>query len=149
MQSIVTFYFANRINVRAWGHPRMGKVGWGLCIGYQLLMVVAARSNPYRPRGAPLSYVVALLLMILVAALFVKSLSKKEERSWQFQPSWVMDVCAFGSVILFVILGTFVQGPQIITSHSLNRTAVVIESVWVVAVGITFLVYTDGIKILI
>lgn len=141
MQSIITFYFANRINVRDWGHPRMRKVGWGLCIGYQLLVIVAARSNVYRPRGAPLSYVVALLLMILVASLFIKSLSKKEEISWKFQPSLVMDVCAFGSVVLFVILGTFVQGPQIITSQPLNWTAIVIETWWTVAVGIVFLLY--------
>jgi hypothetical protein len=140
MQSLVTLYFANRIQVRDWEHPRMGKVGWGLCIFYQVLVIVIARSNPYRPRGTPIAYVIAVSLMIVVAILIIRSLSEKGE-TWQFQPSFVMDVCAFGSVVLFIILGTFVQGPQVITSQPLHRTAVVIEVVWTVAVGIVFLVY--------
>lgn len=141
MQSIVTLYFANRIQVRDWNHPRMGKVGWVLCIGYQVLVAAAAWSNPVRPRGAPLAYVTALVLMVIVAALFIRSLSKKEEKPWHFEPSCVMDVCAFGSVILFLVLGTFVQGPKIVTSQPLNHNAVVLENLWVVAVGIIYLIY--------
>lgn len=140
MQSIVTFYFANRIQVRDWNHPRMGYFGWGLCIGYQVLVILMSRFNPYRPHGAPLSYVVAILLMVFVAILFIKSLEKKE-KIVHFQPSLVMDVFAFGSVLLFLILGTFIHGPQIITSQPLNETAAVIENVWVIFVGISFLVY--------
>lgn len=141
MQSLITFYFANRINVRDWNHPRMGKVGWGLCVGYHVLIIVLARSNPYRPKGTPLSYAVALFLMIVVAVLFFSTLHPRKEHVWHFQPSLVMDVCAFGSVILFATLGTFVHGPQVITSQPLNLVAVVIESLWTIGVGITFLGY--------
>ncbi|MFQ6087346.1 MAG: hypothetical protein ACE5K0_00385 [Candidatus Methanofastidiosia archaeon] len=141
LQSIVTFYFANRIQVRDWNHPRMGKLGWALCVGYQVLVILLSRSNLYRPRGTPLSYLVALILIVVVAAVFISKLSKREN-ILHFQPSLVMDVFAFGSVILFVILGTFfIHGPQIITSQPLNRTAVVIENLWVVFVGIGFLIY--------
>jgi hypothetical protein len=141
MQSIITFYFANRINLRDWNHPRMGKVGWVLCIGYHVLVIVLARSNPYRPRGTPLSYTVALLLMIILAVLFASTLHPRKEHVWNFQPSLVMDVCAFGSVMLFLVLGTFVHGPQVITSQPLNLIAVVIEGLWTVVVGITFFLY--------
>ena len=79
MQSLVTLYFANRIQVRDWGHPRMGKVGWGLCMCYQVLMIVIATTNVYRPRGTPIAYVIAVTLMIVVAILVIKSLSKKHE----------------------------------------------------------------------
>lgn len=139
LQSIVTLYFANRIQKRDWGHRRMGKVGWALCIGYQVLVITVARSNIYRPRGALISYIAVFLVMIVIAIPIIKSISKREP--WKFQSSQVMDFLAFGSVVLFLILGTFVQGPKVITSQPLNHTAAVLENLWTLFVGIVFFVY--------
>lgn len=53
-----------------------------------------------------------------------------------------MDILAFGSVVLFLILGTFFAfGPTIVTSQPLNLLAVTLENIWVFLYGIMFFVY--------
>lgn len=142
LQGIVTLYFANRLCPRDWGHSQMGKLGWSVAIGYQLLMIFIAQKNPYAPRGLPISYLIFGLLVITAAFLFIKSLKEQKLETKPFQSSKVMDFLAFGSVALFLLLGTFfAQDPSIITSYALNRTAVVIESLWTIFVAITFFSY--------
>jgi hypothetical protein len=102
-------------------------------------VIALAQSNIYRPRGALISYIVLFVLMIVIAIPLIKSISKREP--WQFQPSQVMDFLAFGSVVIFIILGTFAQGPKIITSQPLNQTAAVLENLWTLFAGIVFFVY--------
>lgn len=119
----------------------MGRTGWTLCLAYQAMVVLLSYSNPLRPRGTALSNLAVLILAALSFALFVRTLRRRPGERPSFRPSVVMDVCAFGSAIVFTILGTFARGPQVVTSQPLNRAAVVVESLWVVLVGIIFLIY--------
>jgi hypothetical protein len=53
-----------------------------------------------------------------------------------------MDLLAFGSVVVFVVLGTlFSFGPTIVTSQPLNLLAVTLENVWVFFCGVVFFAY--------
>lgn len=142
LQGIVTLYFANRLCARDWNHPKMGKFGWVVAIIYQLLMIVVAQKNPRVPRGLPISYLFLGLLIIIAAALFIGSLKRYKPEIYPFKPSPLMDFLAFGSVALFLTLGTFfIHGPRVITSQPLNQMAVVIESLWTVLVGFIFFFY--------
>jgi hypothetical protein len=142
VQGIVTLYFGNRIQARDWDHPRMGKVGWGLAVLYQVCVMVYARQNPVTPRGTPVGYVVFGLLVILAVILLVKSLKGPVPPVQPFQPVKLMDFLAFGSVVIFLVLGTFfISGEQIVTSQPLNLLAVTIENIWVFFCGIAYFVY--------
>ncbi|MBC7249286.1 MAG: hypothetical protein H5T62_03300 [Anaerolineae bacterium] len=142
VQGIVTLYLANRVSPRDWDHPRMGKVGWGLAVLYQLGVMVKAHFNPNAPRGTGMGYLVFGLLVAVSTALLVRSLRTTRPPIRPFQPSRVMDMLAFGSVLLFLILGTFfVSGPIIVTSQPLNLVAVTIENIWTLFCGLVFFTY--------
>ena len=142
VQGIVTLYFANRLSVRDWDHPRMGKVGWGSALVYQALVMIVAHRNPVTPRGTPVGYIVFVLLAIVAAILLIKSLKAPVPSIKPFQSSKLMDFLAFGSVVIFLILGTFfVSETKIVTSQPLNLLAVTLENIWVFFCGLAFFIY--------
>jgi hypothetical protein len=142
MQGMITFYLANRLSPRDWDHARMGKVGWGLALIYQVGAMIKAHYNPNAPRGTLPGYLVFGLLVIVSASLLIRSLKTPRPPIRSFEPSRIMDFLAFGSVLLFLILGTFLaSGPVIVTSQPLNLVAVTIENVWVILSGVVFFLY--------
>ncbi|MCJ7624892.1 MAG: hypothetical protein MUO76_15430 [Anaerolineaceae bacterium] len=142
VQGMVTLYLGNRLSPRNWDHPHMGKTGWILALLYQAAVMIYASTNPRTPRGEPLGYLVFGVLVIAAAVLLIRSLKTPRPQIRTFQSSWIMDLLAFGSVLIFLILGTFfVSGPTIVTSQPLNLVAVTIENIWVFICGVVFFLY--------
>lgn len=142
VQGTITLYLANRLSPRDWNHPKMGKVGWAFVTLYQVAIMVIAHTNPRTPRGTPVGYLLLGVLVVVSAGLLVWSLRSSRREARPFQPSTVMDLLAFGSVIVFSILGTlFAFGPTVVTSQPLNLLAVTLENVWVFVCGIVFFAY--------
>ena len=142
VQGMITLYLANRLIPRDWNHPKMGKIGWTAAILFQAGAMVVAHLNPVTPRGTVLGYLVLVVLLVISAGLFLRSLKTPRPEPQLFQSSVVMDFLAFGSIILFLILGTFfISGDVIITSQPLNELAVRIENYWVYFCAIIFFSY--------
>jgi hypothetical protein len=142
VQGMVTLYLANRLSPRDWDRPRMGGIGWALAAGYQLVVMFVARFNPQTPRGDLTGYLVFGILEVSAAILLFKSVKTSRPQIRPFRPSSVMDFLTFGSIILFLILGTlFASGPTIVTSQPLNVFAVRLENIWVFLCGIVFFIY--------
>ncbi len=142
MQGIITLYLANRLAPRNWNHPRMGRVGWALAVGYQLVMMAIAQANPQRPPGTTSGYLSWGALATVTAVLLFSSVRSSRPQVQPFQASRGMDVLAFGSVIVFLTLGTFFAfGPTVVTSQPLNLFAVTLENIWVLLCGVAFFVY--------
>jgi hypothetical protein len=101
--------------------------------------MIRAHFNPNAPYGTAVGYLVFGLLVLASASLLATSLRTPRRQAQPFQPSGVMDFLAFGSVILFLILGTFfASGPTIVTSQPLNKVAVTIENVWTILCALVF-----------
>ena len=141
IQGNVTFYFANRIEPRDWNHPRMGPLGWLLCLGYEGFIAVLSQRNPVTPRGTWVSDLGVVGLELVVLVVFLTSLRSRRRGDLKFQPLPLLDLLAFGSLIIFIVLGTFVGGAKIVTSLPLNREAAVLETIWAVIVTVIFLSY--------
>jgi len=142
VQSNITLYLANRLQPRDWDHPKMGALGWIVCILYQIAIVVVAWQNPVTPRAQPVGYLSLLIIEAVLLTILVYSMKKPRYEIPMFSPVPLLDFLAFGSVVIFLILGTFfVGGETIVTSRPLNRTAVVLEVIWTIIVGVTFIVY--------
>ena len=142
VQGMITLYLANRLSARDWSHPRMGRVGWTVAVVYQVVMMAIAHTNPQKPPGTPLGYLFCALLATLASVLFVRTVQASRPEVRSFQPSRVMDLLGFGSVCLFLVLGTFfARGPTVVTSQPLNLLAVTVENVWVFLCGIPYFVY--------
>lgn len=141
VQGVVTLYLANRLQPRDWNHPRMGKVGWASAGLYQLVVMIYAHQNPVTPRGTPAGYLSLVILVVVVAVLVIRSLKTPGPSPRPFQPVKIMDFLSFGSIAIFLILGTFFSGEKIVTSQPLNLLAVTLENIWVLFCGGVFFLY--------
>ncbi|MGC1121393.1 MAG: hypothetical protein WBA22_09890 [Candidatus Methanofastidiosia archaeon] len=142
VQGIITLYLANRFQSRDWNHPRMGKVGWASAGLYQVVVMIYAHQNPITPRGTVTGYLSFIVLVFVAALLFIRSLKTPKPSLRPFQPVRLMDFLAFGSVAIFLILGTFlISGEKVVTSQPLNLLAVTLENVWVLFCGAIFFFY--------
>ncbi len=135
LQAILTFYFANRLTLRDWNHPLMGKTGWSLFISYQTTaLLIFQFANPLVPKGSPLGYFIISTIFItsFIACLFlIQRQRSKPKKSVEFKPSTLMDVLAFCIVILFFVLALFFTGDPLQSgAHQINQLATKIVTVW-------------------
>lgn len=111
LQSLVTLYFANRLAPRKWEGKYMGWLGWGLCIAYMAVLCAGSWFNsPTLQRGPVQGYVIATLFQLAGAAYLVFSIRRSDRESYALKPHIVLDGIAFGTVIVFIGIGTFVAG---------------------------------------
>ncbi|MBC8336798.1 MAG: hypothetical protein H8E29_16165 [Anaerolineales bacterium] len=142
VQSNITLYLANRLQPRDWDHPKMGTLGWIVCILYQIGIVLVAMQSPVTPKSQLAGYIALLIFEAAMLTILVYSLKNPREDKPKFSPVPLMDFLAFGSVVIFLILGTFfVDWKAVVTQHSLNRTAIVLEVIWTIIAGVTFIIY--------
>lgn len=125
MQSVVGLYFANRfLGSRDWGHRRIGKLGWALC----LLFSLQAAQTIFRIEGSsPTGYIVSL--SFLASAVFVFVYTKKPEAVTVFQRSRPLDVLVVLHVALCLGIG-FTVGSRT------NQVTQIAFVVWSVVFGV-------------
>lgn len=111
LQSLVTLYFANRLVARRWSEGYMGWLGWGLCIAYIVgLCAVSFIASPTLRKGPFEGYIVATVCQIGCAVYLFFSIRKPGREAYDFKPHVILDVVAFGTVLVFLGIGTFVAG---------------------------------------
>lgn len=146
LQTLFAFYFANRLVRRDWQHPRMSRLGWSLAIGYNLVVFLIFQfSKPPINKPPLVSYFVFGLIAIVTAIFLWQDIKKTRKREpWNFEPSPVLDFLSFGSLILFLSVGTFVStsGALIyVASSFFNPLAIRIGNIWTIIYTIIFLAY--------
>lgn len=146
LQSIITFYFANRLVQRDWQHPRMSKLGWFLAIGYNAVVFLSFQFlKPPISKSPLVSYFILGLIALSTAIFLWQDIKKNKDRQpWQFEQSRVMDFLSFTSFILFLSLGTFFTSSRalvFVSSAYFNPEAIKIGHIWTVIYTLTFLVY--------
>ncbi|MGQ9538106.1 MAG: hypothetical protein ACUVTE_00760 [Candidatus Bathycorpusculaceae bacterium] len=80
LQSIVTFYFANRIAPRDWNH-RLSKKGWAAALIINCLMIMLFQFSGAIPKPAIPQLTIMLLVMASAAVLFTTALPKSISNS--------------------------------------------------------------------
>lgn len=146
LQAIFTFYFANRIIRRNWDHPKMGRWGWFLCIGYNIAALSFMKIvSPYQAPVQPIAYLIFIFIASFTALFLWQDLGKNKNRQpWQFEPSRVMDVLSFGSLILFLFLGTYFASGQVVdpvAGTHINPVATKIVHLWTIIFTGFFLIF--------
>lgn len=143
LQGIVTFYFATRIVKRDWNHRKLGSFGWGIRLTYiagiSLLNFVR---SPLLPKGSITGYGVVLTIIVLGCVYLKKQLREPQKDPYTCQKSPILDFVSFGSVCVFVILGTFVATTYTLVEGSvLHVKAAQLSSTWTVIVFIGVIMY--------
>lgn len=148
LQAILTFYFANRLVQRDWGHPRLGKLGWLISLGYVIgsFGFVRLMKPPASP-GTPISYLMFIFLLIIPIIILYFDLQTdkhKQRQAWKFDSSRVLDFLTFGSLLLFLFLSTYFGAHQtfdVASSSQINPTARLIIIGWTFIYSAVFLFY--------
>lgn len=146
LQSIITFYFANRLVQRDWQHPRMSKLGWFLAIGYNAVVFLSFQFlKPPISKSPLVGYFILGLIAVFTTIFLWQDIKKNRKREpWSFSPSSVLDFLSFGSFILFLSMGTFSSISRAlipVSSSYFNPIAIKIGHVWTIIYTIIFLAY--------
>ena len=124
----------------------MGRLGWTLCIGYNLAVFTFLKfTNPYLAPVTPIGYIIFILLAVGTILFLSKDIQRNQDRRvWKFQPSILLDLLSFGSFILFILLGTFFSGGQILDPASashINPQSTKIVHLWTLIFTVAFLLH--------
>jgi hypothetical protein len=135
LQAVITFYFANRIVQRDWGHRRMGRFAWAAALAYSAAALATLKiANPNLAPVRPVAYLIFMLLAGSTALFLQRDLQRNQGRKpWRFEPSLTMDFLSFGTFILFVCLGSVFSGGQVLDPASasrINPSALAIVKIW-------------------
>lgn len=145
-QAIFTFYFATRLVKRDWDHPRLGKVGWVIAIGYNVVVLTISKiTNPYLPSIKPVACFVFGLIILGAGVFLWQDIKRNRKREiWECEKSIVLDFLSFGSLVLFIFLGIFITAggkvDPVSLSH-LNPTTIRIVNIWTIIYTVIFLIY--------
>ncbi|HKZ48015.1 MAG TPA: hypothetical protein VJ397_04405 [Thermoplasmata archaeon] len=125
LQTLLTFYFANRVWPRHWEHPRLGAVGWSLGLLTQALVLLLFARNPLLPKGPAWAYAVMVGLAAGLFALVAVSVKLDRGGTRPFTPSSFLDALALGTFALFLFSGTFLTaGSGVGAASYINELAV-------------------------
>jgi hypothetical protein len=80
IQSILTYYLANRVAPRNWSW-RLPKAGWAAALILNGLMIVILQLSPATPVVQWSQFLVMALIMAVAGAVFITVIPKKEARS--------------------------------------------------------------------
>ena len=140
VQSVLTFYLANRVVRRDWNEPPLSRAGWVIVVLLNLFVIFIFQRSPEIPRGQPIGYV--MMVVIFVAAAFVLYLTvrgRKLERR-DFEPYLLMDILSVASVLLFLYATFFLtDDPVAMRTTVVNATSARLVAGWTVLV--TFIIW--------
>ncbi|MBX5320920.1 MAG: hypothetical protein QHH12_05315 [Candidatus Bathyarchaeota archaeon] len=142
LQSIVTFYFANRIAPRDWNH-RLSKKGWATALAVNCLMVLLFQLSGAIPKPTIPQLTIMLSIMALATVLFKAALPKGfPNSSPAFQHSRFIDFFAASTVGIFLFCATFLTfAPVKAKTSNVNATATAIVTIWTIILASAVLAY--------
>lgn len=145
LQSLVTLYFANRIVHRKWDEPTMGRLGWGLCIAYMaFLCIVSVSTSETLRRGPFVGYAVGTAVQLCGMGFLVLGIRRRGPRpTYTFKPHPMLDFAAFGTIAVFVAIGTVVAGMDATAQEGnmLDDDALRLTTIWTFVVFVSALGY--------
>ncbi len=120
LQGLITFYFANRLVQRDWKEKPMTRMGWILSAGYIVaLCIISILINGNLIRGPPIGYLMVLMIFFVLLIYIIKFIAKVQQNPYPFEKSLLLDLLVFGTVIVFLFIGTFVATEQAVGEGSL------------------------------
>jgi hypothetical protein len=142
VQSIITFYIANRVAPRDWNH-RLSKAGWLIALGLNGLMILVFQRSPAVPKADAQQVAVLVVLMAAAAAVFRLLLPnvKKRAATVEFHWSRTLDALSAITILVFSVCAFLTFDPTVLTTSQVNATAVWIVTRWTLTLAAAVLIY--------
>ncbi len=147
IQSILTFYIANRIAPRDWRAPLLTRGGWAAALAVNLLAIGLFQASGRIPDGTRLGYLTMVVVFVAAALVLRWKLPPREARNAEeasFSPRTSLDVIAAVTVGVFAFCAVLVRGgtlPAPGGSALVNAAAVVLLVPFTIAVAVALYAY--------
>ncbi|MFX0134833.1 MAG: hypothetical protein ACFFDN_14420, partial [Candidatus Hodarchaeota archaeon] len=121
-QTVLTFYFANRITPRDWDQPFLGRKGWILTLfvnGLLLSLFFLCGKIIY---GTLEGYISMFILWVVCGFICYKMLKNKDRNEQHiFESSKFLDIIMISTIILSIFCATFlINDPVVIGASHVN-----------------------------
>ena len=145
LQSVLTFYAANRLGRRNWNEPPLSAGGWGLAVAANLTCVALFQASGRIPVGSPIGYLTMTVLGVASLFVFVRSIraARPATDSGESQKRTVLDVLLIVTVAIFVYSALFLRGGLGLEGEVglINAQAFRIVSIWSVILAVAVVAY--------
>jgi len=142
IQALLTFYFANRIVKRDWNEKAISKLSWLLCLAYIIGLPLFIFLIKTSPNGSLTGYIFSLIFLLFGLLYLKKKLKKPQQPAYQFKKILFLDILAFGTVIAFFIIGSFVATTQTnLDDMAINLLALRLSKAWTILVFVGMIIY--------
>lgn len=139
LQSVFTFYVANRLFPRRWEDPPTPTWGLLLALLVNVGMVALFQKSGFIPTGRPIGYLMMVIVAGGAAILFILSLPRGNVESPPFRAQPFLDLLAVLTVLIFVLGAFFLHGEEAIVREAtvLNLQAARVITLWTILLAIS------------
>lgn len=132
VQSVLTFYLANRIRPRNYDSHPMHRKGWLLALGINAIVIALFQASGKIPHGTPAGYA-TMLIVAAVATVTFALLARGMRPVAVFRRHVFIDLIVASTVVVFVICAlVFTRDPTTIGTSDVNWLATRIIVVWTI-----------------
>ncbi|NVM03297.1 MAG: hypothetical protein HWN67_13230 [Candidatus Helarchaeota archaeon] len=137
-QTVLTFYFANRISTRDWDQPFLGRKGWILTLSINGLLLSLFFLSGKIIYGTIEGYISMFIIWVVFGILCYIMLKNKDRNEQpKFESSKILDIIMISTIILSIFCATFlIYDPVIIGASHVNSLAIRITILWAWTFGI-------------
>jgi hypothetical protein len=141
IQSVLTFYLANRIRPRDWQAPLLGRKGWSVALAINLGNIGLFQLSGKIPHGEPIGYA-AMLVVFVIAALTFSGFLNGEREPEPLRRHRFIDLLLAVTVVVFAVCALFLTGdPTKSGGSEINRLASHIVVAWTIVTVIAATAY--------
>lgn len=144
LQSIITFYVANRLAPRDWNHRKLSKIGWATALVLNGLVILLFQLSGAIPKATASQLVVMVIIMCISVLIFRRIIPGENERPslTHFNRSILLDFLSALTVAIFFICAVFLTfDPVKVNTSNVNATATMIVVRWTISLAVILLVY--------
>jgi hypothetical protein len=132
VQSVLTFYLANRLRPRNYDSSPMDRKGWLLALGINGIVISLFQASGKIPHGTPVGYATMLIVAALAAVTFAR-LARRMPLAEPFRRHLFIDLIVASTVVVFVICAlVLTRDPTTIGTSDVNRLATRIIVAWTI-----------------
>lgn len=112
IQTLLGFYFGRRVLGMSMEHRKMGKLGWALAIGINVVVLIGVLSEK-KSFGTFMGYGICILIVAILLFMLIRSIKRsqpQEEAVANFKRVRLLDLVITIYFIVGIISGTFLTG---------------------------------------
>ncbi len=139
LQSILTFYIANRVTPRDWQVNPLPWYGWAVALAVNVGVIFLFQRSDLIPTGTPVGYLMMLIVACAAGWLIARMRPwPSDEPPAEFQPRSLLDMVGTLSVVLFAFSAVFLRGGEVVAREAsiVNAQAENIIVAWTIVAGV-------------